>query len=115
MVGQQAQSDHHVGLAATHRLGELEHRLVGSSGESQQALSKELFHAARNETPGEALPAIPFIVDQIRQVLDALAHSVILDDGIETAGLFHRLDHAERSALRLLSLDPGMAMAFALQ
>ncbi len=74
MSSQQAQGDHHVGFTATHRLGELEYRLVGFSGDSQHALSKELLHAVRNEIPGEELAAIPLIVDQIRQVLDTLAH-----------------------------------------
>ena len=90
---QQAERDHHVRLAATHRLGQLEHRLVGLARQPQQALTEELRHAVGDVVAREELAAVAFVADEVGQVLDTLAHPVVVDDRVEAAGLLDGLDH----------------------
>ncbi len=59
---------------------------------------------------GKELVPVALILDQIRQVLDALAHSVILDDGVKATGLFDRLNHAEWSLSLSIAKDEWMAI-----
>ncbi len=65
--------------------------------------------------PGEELSAVPLIVNQVRQVLYAGAHAVILDDRIELAGLFNRPDHADCSPLLSVFWGAGTAIPLASQ
>lgn len=54
-----------------------------------------------NKVSSKKVATIPFISDQISQIFDALAHSVIVNDGVEAAGLFDRFDHVLSSVMSL--------------
>ena len=110
MPGEQAQRDHHVGLAATHRLGQFEDGLIGLAGQTQQAFTEKLIHAVGNEVTREELPAVARVIDEVREVLDPLAHPIVADDGIEPTGLLDRLDHERAPLLFLVSSECGIPM-----
>ena len=110
MTGEQAQCDHHVRLTAAHRLGQLEDGLVRFAGQAQQTFAEKLIHAVGHEVAREELAALARVIDEVCEVLDALSHPVVADDGVEPAGLFDRLDHERPPLLFLVSSERGIAM-----
>ena len=93
MARQQTQRDHHVRLAAAHGLGQLEDRLIRLAGQPQQAFAEQLRHAVGDEVAREELAPVAGVANEIGQVLDALAHPVVVDGRVEAACLLDGLDH----------------------
>ncbi len=113
---QQTQRDHHVRLAAAHGLGQLEDRLIRLAGQPQQAFAEQLRHAMGDEVAREELTPVAGVVNEVGQVLDALAHPVVVDGRVEAAGLLDGLNHevAPLAARLLLPVSP-VAMPLILQ
>lgn len=88
---QQAQRNHHVRLAAAHRLGQLEDRLVRLPGQTKQAFAEQLRHPVGDEVAREELAPVARVANEVGQVLDALAHPIVVDGRVEAAGLLDGL------------------------
>ena len=73
MLGEQAEADEQVGLAAAHRLLEVEDRLGRGSGQPGDALADQVLHALRDVRLLEEGSAVAFGGDQLVELLDLIA------------------------------------------
>ena len=83
---------------------------------AQQPLAEQLRHAVGHEVAREELAPVTLVPDELGQVLDALAHPVVMDHRIEAAGLLDGLDHEMAPlAARLLLVGTSVGMPLTLQ
>ena len=73
MVGQHAQRDQVMGLATAHRLGELEHGLLGLPFQAAEGLGQEGPHAVGDEVFLEETRAVDLPLHQVVEVEDGIA------------------------------------------
>ncbi len=85
MPGEKAEADEQVGLAAAHRLLQVEDGLGGSAGEPGDAFADEVLHALGDVGLLEEGRTVAFVVDQFIELLDLIAEF----DG-ERVGLEYR-------------------------
>ncbi len=73
MLGEQAKADEKMGLAAAHRLLEVEDSLGRGPRQPSNALADEVLHALSNVSPLVEGRSIPFGGDQLVELLNLIA------------------------------------------
>ena len=98
MVGQHSQRNQVMGLATAHRLGELEHGLLGLPFQAAKSLGQEGPHAVGDEVLLEETRAVDLPIHQVVEVQDGIAFGDVENAVARRAEVRKRLDGHDSSA-----------------